>query len=294
MRWEEPQETEEPLLLDALSFGTLLHSLLEAAVNRLGATHSGGFGTADAAAISTALDAALAAVAADWERHSPVPPPFIWRRKLQDMRALAFDALTLREEPLPDQRSWAEIPFGGNARAEALSADLRARLPWDPLKPVVIPGTKVAIGGSIDRLDLSGIGARARVTDYKSGKSPGRRELVLKGGAELQRCLYAYAVRTLVSSVNDVEARLLFPTVGDAGLCVLSNPGEVLEQLACFVGAARRHVAAGDLLPGAGAEEAFNDLAFALPSGAKESYFELKGALIAERLADLAPLWEIE
>jgi hypothetical protein len=47
-------------------------------------------------------------------------------------------------------------------------------------------------------------------------------------------------------------------------------------------------------LPGAGAEDGFNDLAFALPGGAKESYFELKNPLIAERLAGLAPLWEFD
>jgi len=34
--------------------------------------------------------------------------------------------------------------------------------------------------------------------------------------------------------------------------------------------------------------------AFALPGGAKESYFELKFPLIAARLADLAPLWGME
>ena len=61
-----------------------------------------------------------------------------------------------------------------------------------------------------------------------------------------------------------------------------------------FVGAAQRHVLAGNLLPGAGAEDSFNDLAFALPGGAKESYFEMKRPLIAERLAGLAPLWELE
>jgi hypothetical protein len=37
-----------------------------------------------------------------------------------------------------------------------------------------------------------------------------------------------------------------------------------------------------------------NDFAFALPGGAKESYFELKFPLIAARLADLAPLWGME
>ena len=43
-----------------------------------------------------------------------------------------------------------------------------------------------------------------------------------------------------------------------------------------------------------GASGAYNDFAFALPGGAKESYFELKSPLIADRLADLAPLWEME
>jgi hypothetical protein len=36
-------------------------------------------------------------------------------------------------------------------------------------------------------------------------------------------------------------------------------------------------------LPGAGAEDAFNDLEFALPGGSKESYFDLKRALVAAR-----------
>jgi len=294
-RWEEPQESEEPLQLEPLAFGNLLHSVLEQTVNRLESGLSGGFGTAGAAAIAEALNSALADVAAQNERRCPVPPPVLWRRKLQDIRALAFAALTFREEALPDQRSFAEIPFGGDPRAEALSADARARLPWDPMQPVVIPGTGVAIGGSIDRLDLSGVGGRARVTDYKSGKPPGmNKNPVLKGGAELQRCLYAYAVRALSAGVNDVEARLLYPKGGDGGLYALSDPGQALEQLAAFVDAARRQILAGNLLPGAGAQDAFNDLAFALPGGAKESYFELKGPLVAERVADLAPLWGTE
>jgi hypothetical protein len=283
-RWDEPKETEEPLVLDALAFGNLLEAM-----------RPGGFGTGDGAAISNAIDAALREVAGDWERRYPIPPPIIWHRKLQDVQALAAAALNFREAPLPDQRSWAEIPFGGDSRAEALSAEERTRLPWDPLKTVIIPGTTVAIGGSIDRLDLSGTGTSARVTDYKSGKPPGRRnEPVLKGGGELQRCLYAYAVRTLVAGVNEVAARLLFPRGKDGGLYDLSAPGDVLEQLATFVGAAQRYLLAGDLLPGAGAEDKFNDLAFALPGGAKESYFEIKHTLVVERLANLASLWGME
>jgi hypothetical protein len=68
----------------------------------------------------------------------------------------------------------------------------------------------------------------------------------------------------------------------------------VLSRLAEFAAAAARLAAAGNLLPGPGAANTYNDFAFALPGGAKESYFELKFPLIAARLADLAPLWEME
>jgi hypothetical protein len=68
----------------------------------------------------------------------------------------------------------------------------------------------------------------------------------------------------------------------------------VLANLAEFVTSAQRYASAGSVLPGAGAQDDFNDLAFALPSGAKESYFEVKAYLIAERLADLSILWGME
>ena len=83
---------------------------------------------------------------------------------------LALIALSQHDDGLPDQRSWAEIPFGGDPKADALSEEVRSALPWNPTEPVIIPGTAIRIGGSIDRLDLAGDGSRARVTDYKSGK----------------------------------------------------------------------------------------------------------------------------
>ena len=177
---------------------------------------------------------------------------------------------------------------------ENLTDERRALLPWDPTIPVVIPETMVAIGGSIDRLDLDGAGTIARVTDYKSGKPPDKKQPVLKGGAELQRCLYAYAVRSLVPAVKDVQTRLLFARAEEDGLYALVDPAAVLESLAGFVNAAQRYARAGNVLPGAGAQDDYNDLGFALPVGAKESYFELKNSLIAECLADLSPLWEME
>ena len=293
-RWQEPDETEEPLQLDPLAIGNILHATLERAVSGLELAKPGGFGTADDASIAAAVGEALDAVAREWERTRPIPPPVIWERKLHDIRALAVAALEYREQSLPGQRSWAEIPFGGDTNVEDLTDERRALLPWDPTKPVVIPETTIAIGGSIDRLDLDGAGTIARVTDYKSGKSPGKKQPVLKGGAELQRCLYAYAVRSLVPAVKDVETRLLFPRAEKDGLYPLAEPAAVLARLAEFAIAVQGYAKAGNMLPGAGAQDDHNDLAFALPGGAKESYFELKSGLIAERLVDLSPLWEME
>jgi PD-(D/E)XK nuclease superfamily protein len=293
--WAAPSETEEPLLLDPLAFGNLLHATLQDAVTRLEASQPGGLGSASHHAICAALDNALATVAADWEEFQPTPPPLIWRRKLQDIRELAIVALTFEEASLPGQRSWAEIPFGDDYRARKLSPEQRARLPWDPLSPVVIPGTDLRIGGSIDRLDLSGTSDIARVTDYKSGRPPRNGcQPTLKRGAELQRCLYAFAVRSLVPGVTTISSRLLYTKATDGGLYTLADPDTILSRLAGFVATAVRLVAAGNLLPGPGAADTYNDFAFALPGGAKESYFELKFPLIAGRLADLAPLWETE
>ena len=291
--WNEPSETEDPLLLDALAFGNLVHAALQTAVSRLEA--SGGFAAAPPRAMETALDSALETVATDWEQTQPTPPPVIWRRKLQDIRNLALIALTFSEPPLPGQRSWAEIPFGGDRRARDLTPEECAKLPWDPMAPVVIPGTGLRIGGSIDRLDLAGDGQAARVTDYKSGRPPGQnRDLVLKGGAELQRCLYAFAVRSLLPQVSGVSSRLLYLKAADDGLYSLADPDDVLSGLAGFAAAAVRLAIAGNLLPGPAADDVFNDFVFALPGGAKESYFDLKLPLIATRLAALAPLWEVE
>jgi hypothetical protein len=294
-RWDQPSESEDPLLLDAPAFGNLLHATLQAAVTRLETSRLGSFASAAPHEIGAALDSALDTVATDWEQSLPTPPPLIWRRKLQEIRELAIAALTFTETQLPGQRSWAEIPFGGDHRAHALTPEDRARLPWDPLAPVVIPGTNLRIGGSIDRLDLAANGETARVTDYKSGKPPGHgSEPVLKYGAELQRCLYALAVRSLLPEVNTVSSRLLYPKASDDGLYPLDDPDAVLSRLTAFAVAAARLAVTGNLLPGPGAADPFNDLVFALPGAAKETYFDLKFPQVTEHLADLAPLWEME
>jgi hypothetical protein len=287
--WSEPEETDEPLTLDPLAFGNLLHEILEDVVSQLEIAGPGGFARASSAEITRAIEAANDKVSARWEQTRPVPPPIVWQRKRAEAVALARTALTYGGEVFPNQLSWAEIPFGGDQRAESLSEEARDALPWDPSAPVSIPGTGIRIGGSIDRLDLAGDRSRARVTDYKSGRLKGRPPQ-LKGGAELQRCLYAYAVTVLVAERPQVEAQLLYARKDGQGL-PLENPEATLDKLTHYLATAAASFASGRALPGPAADEAWYDLAFALPGGAKQLYLATMLPLVARQLDALAPLW---
>ncbi len=287
--WRQPDETDDPLTLDALAFGNLLHEVLQGAITRLESVPAG-FGGSTPDAIKAAISAASAETAADWAETRPVPPPVIWIRKIQEAEELALIALSADESPLQGQKSWAEVPFGGGQHAAAINPEMIKNLPWDPLVPVKIPGTDIHIGGAIDRLDVAGDRSAARVTDYKSGKLRSKPPQ-LNGGAELQRCLYAYAVKALIGTNPAVEARLLYPRKGSTPLA-LDDPSGTLERLTTYLSAAYGSFKAGKALPGPGGGGKIDDLAFALPGGAKESYLDLMMPLVAAELADVAPLWE--
>ena len=189
-------------------------------------------------------------------------------------------ALSLDEEPLPGQHSWAEIPFGGGPRAEILGDEARAALPWDPTAIVSVPGTSICICGSIDRLDLSGDKKHARVTDYKSGKLRGHPPQI-RGGSELQRCLYAFAVKVLIDSVPTVEARLLYPRRATQAL-VLDDPEGTLERLGKYLVAASESFKKGRTFPGPAAAEPWHDLAF-FAAGRGEGNLSLNKAAFGDR-----------
>ena len=230
-----------------------------------------------------------AAVASRWESEQPVPPPIIWRNALDSTREVSARALTYRLDPMPNQKSWTEIPFG--------MPDRKARndLPWDPSRPVEIPNTGVIIQGQIDRLDLSGDDRRARVIDYKTGRlNKEMAEVVVNGGSELQRCLYAFAVRTLLGRKVDVEASLLYPRApeGEQALFPLDDVDAALDLLAGAIAIARTNVENGLALPGIDAADDYNDFAFALPANA--SYLPRKRPLADQQMGDATKIWEAE
>ena len=288
--WKAPEETDEPFILDPLAFGNLLHEILQETVNRLEEPGAPGFAAASADEIEQTVLHSANEVRARWDEFRPVPPPAIWARELEEAAGLAEQALMLDEGPLPEQRSWAEVPFGGNPWMGPLSDESLDRLPWNPRTEVEIPGTKMRIGGSIDRLDLAGSRRDARVTDYKSGKLHGRPPQI-KGGAELQRCLYAFAVKTLIAGSPRVDTRLVYPRKGNSPY-PLDDPDATLEKLAKYLAFASASFAAGKALPGPAVREPWYGLDFALPGGAKESYVAGKLQLVETALSDIAPLWD--
>jgi len=281
--WREPQSSAEPLVLDPLGLGNLVHMVLDRALRELEAT--GGLASADENAVEAAVARATHAVAADWESERPVPPAIIWARTLDDARFMAGRALSYRDGLLPGARSYGEVPFGGLEPKSAVGT------PWDPSAPVTIPDTGFSIAGYIDRLDISGDGKRVLVRDYKTGRPP-RGDIRLNGGCELQRCLYAFAVKALLGKDVAISASLLYPR--ELLHLELDDPETVLAELMGYLRAARTSLAGGAGVLGPDAGGAYDDLAFALPANARATYCKRKLPAATERLSAVAPIWEAE
>ena len=83
--------------------------------------------------------------------------------------------------------------------------------PWDATVTVPIPEAGLVYGGRIDRIDIRASGDGAQITDYKSVNPPPKNQRIVLGqGSELQRVLYAMAVRSSLPEVSTVVARLIY------------------------------------------------------------------------------------
>ncbi|WP_249796346.1 PD-(D/E)XK nuclease family protein [Bradyrhizobium australafricanum] len=108
--WKVPEDADEPLILDPNAFGTFVHAMLRDAVEVL--ERDGGIASADPQRIEAALANARDRAVAKWEDAQPMPPDVIWRSTTARGHALATAALAYGLAPLPNQKSWCEIPFG--------------------------------------------------------------------------------------------------------------------------------------------------------------------------------------
>lgn len=190
--------------------------------------------------------------------------------------------LAYGDDVYPGTRSYGEVPFGGSEPKS------EAETPWDANAPVAIPETGFNIAGYIDRLDISGDGKRALVRDYKTGR-PLRGEIRLKGGRELQRCLYAFAVKALLGDDVAISASLLYPR--EPVDLQLDDPETVLAEITVYLRAARSSLAGGAALPGPDTGGDYDDLAFALSANASATYCKRKMPTVTERLGEVAPVY---
>jgi hypothetical protein len=282
-KWSAPQSSAEPLVLDALQNGDLVHQILDRALQSLDA--HGGLASADRSTVEAAVAAAATDVAGEWESERAVPPQVIWDRTLAEARGLSVVALTFGGDHLPGTLSFGEVPFGGSETKSGVP------MPWDAAVEVTIPDTGFRIAGYIDRLDLAADGSSAFVRDYKTGKAPGR-DIKLNGGRELQRCLYAFAVRQMLGNDIGITASLLYPK--EPLDLQLDDPGALLTEVTGYLRAARVSFAAGAVLPGPDTGGAYDDLAFALPANASATYCKRKQSAVAARMGDATLVWEAE
>ncbi len=281
LRWDVPESGDDPLTLDALAMGNLVHQTLDCALRTL--EMDGGLASASEQRIAAAVDGAAAEVAREWESDQGVPPPVIWRRTLDEVRALGSRTLTFRDGDIAGARAYGEVPFGG------MEPKSDGAIPWDAEAPVAIPDTGFRIRGHIDRLDVSGDGRRALVRDYKTGQVP-KKDIVLDGGRELQRCLYAFAVKALLGDKVVIAASLLYPR--EERDLQLDDPEAALGTLTGHLQAARASLASGGAVMGTDTGGAYDDLTFALPANAGAIYRPRKEAAATARLGDGAKIWD--
>lgn len=283
LRWRAPESGDDPLVLDALAMGDLVHQTLDRALRTLEA--NGGLAAATGQQIASAVDGAAGEVAEIWETERPVPPRVIWRRTLDEARELSRRALAFGDERLPGARAFGEVPFGGAEPKTDVAP------PWDAAASVGIPSTDFRIAGYIDRLDISADGRRALVRDYKTGRKP-KDTIILDGGKELQRCLYAFAVKAMLGDDVAISASLLFPR--DEVDLRLEDPEGTLADVTGYLSAAHASLLAGGAVLGADTGGTYDDLAFALPANAGATYCKRKIAAATERLGDAAQVWEAQ
>jgi hypothetical protein len=281
--WRAAEQAEEPLMLDPAAFGNLVHEILDLAVQDL--EYDVGVRAASRAQIGAALDVAIAVVSAAWAKAAELPPAAIWRHSLAQARQLGFAALTMDVVVLDAARAYGEVPFGGAPPKSA------ATPPWDAARPVTIniDGATLRISGYIDRLDISSDRSEVLVRDYKTGK-PVAASVVLGGGAELQRCLYAYAAREMLGAGVAVRSTLMYPRDGIE--LELDDPDAAIRQLAGYLGSAYRSLLSGNCLPGPDTGGAYDKFAFLLPANASGSYCKRKNAAVAIALGEAATVWE--
>ena len=282
-RWDKPESISEPITLEPLEYGLLVHEILENSISEIETI--GGLASLNDKSIEKIVDDISDAIKGRWEIEEAIPPTIIWNRTIIDAKDMAKRALCYKEDLIPDAKSYSEVPFGKANRESASDS------PWNNEQPVLIPDTDVNIAGFIDRLDISSKNNQAFVCDYKTGKPP-TKEFELDGGSELQRCLYAFAVKELLGEKINVTPALFYPQ-DPPTVFVLENPEEVMKTLKYYIKTAKENLRNGLAIQGEDTESSYNKFSFVLPANAANTYCKRKQYDANNKLGRLPELWEM-
>lgn len=274
--WRIPDEGSDVLFLDARQLGLLIHRVFELMLQP-----EDDPGLDD----TRRVEAVIGSVRAEWESGQPLPPRQIWHRTLADVQALVLATLETLRARESGMGLFAEVPFGG---ARSASSE---NLPWPNDAPVAIPDTGLVMQGYLDRLALSPDRNRALVVDYKTGREL-KDGTVLNGGAELQRSLYALAVRSMLGAGTKVHASLLY--LHSQKELVLDDPVSALADLSRYLSLARANLKAGRAVPGPDAAGSYDDFALLLPALGQAVYWNRKHEAVAQTLGEAAAVWEAQ
>lgn len=255
--WRPKEFSHRPLVLNAASFGELVHELIAASARQL--DRLGGVQKTSTDEREQIVRGAAAAIEAAWPLERAVPPATLWATTIGKAVDFTLHALRIDEDLPHSLNTWTELNFGG--------APNPAGAPWPEELDVVLDGPGLRIIGRIDRLDLAKSGSVARITDYKTSRperSPD--ELVMDGGRELQRVLYAIAIRTLARP-GRIVARLLY-----LGTPITTRPLEsegldkAITDLSAFATAATSALKSGFAIPGPDAFDKYSAYRLARPA----------------------------
>ena len=281
--FDVPQQREQPLTIAPDEFGRLVHELLRRAVDSL--EPDPGYANASDDQLESALVSATRAIHASWPLERATPPRLLWAHTIEYASAMALAGLLRKEINEKGTRSWTEVPFG-----QPVGFIAARELPWDPTVPVEIPGTSIRFRGTIDRLDMRSSPFAVRLTDYKTGAPPRNAvRMVIDGGTELQRALYALACRQLFEEEPRVIARLLY-LAGEPLEVKLQDVDAAIVNIGDFANEVTALLRRGVAVPGRLAYDKSNDLRLAFPASPG---YERRKRFAFDRAGDLSRFWRM-
>ncbi|MGY4473993.1 PD-(D/E)XK nuclease family protein [Bradyrhizobium sp. USDA 3364] len=281
--WRSIRLEPEPLQLDPITFGELVHELIGGAIIRL--EPEPGFARASADEIEAAIMAASSKVMASWPLQRSVPPAILWQHTVKEAARRTIRGLASDEPTRADTRSWSEVPFGQEMPTGG-------ELPWDETIKIPIEQAGLVYGGRMDRLDIRVSGDGAQITDYKSIKPPPRTQRITLGqGRELQRVLYAMAVRVLLPEVRTMVTRLVYLADNPARFELRGDELDAaIAEATTYLIAAVQILRSGQIAPRSEQDAVYDDMRLALPAD-RDSYLRRKASDFRTANQKLGKLW---